>query len=611
MSNSESHDTGNCDRRESGRASTWRPWLATSVLVVYLTTLIVWDACALATARVSIWELQDSRHLRDWLVQLIRSGGIQGLRFIPVGFLTWTIVGGFNRNWGGGTHGQPRNWSVAAARGSVVLIAGLGLAAFVAATSERRLPALALLVLPIIGYLAGVWISWHWCRGWRVCGWLLVQGTLLIILMGLGSVTIFRLAIDDAPLAFEPSAVTSAEKKRVVSILRNGTFHNQPIYHWRLTENDVNFLLAWGMSLGSPDRKARVTITPERTDCQVSLGIPFPGRDKFLNIRVAGNGAVDDGQPWLRIERARVGRLAIPRPILWLTGPLLLDFVTRDPDAGAVMKSVKEVHSHQGALEVAARRGQFSARVVPSLLSRLGAKPDVRDATVDHLWHLAEDISQFPDGDASFQAFLQSAFRFAAIRSRDGDAVRENRAAIYALGILLGHRRVEQFVGPVTGPEFWEKIPRRTLPGIRGRADWTQHFWVSAAVASLSSEGASNAVGLLKEELDSQGGSGFSFGDLLADRAGTMFALAATRDETTARDIQRRITESFDWDDFFPPAADLPEGISADQLEKVYGGTTGRPYRDLVDEIERRLGTCRILNGSASVPTGTSKPDAL
>ena len=67
------------------------------------------------------------------------------------------------------------------------------------------------------------------------------------------------------------------------------------------------------------------------------------------------------------------------------------------------------------------------------------------------------------------------------------------------------------------------------------------------------------------------GGSGFSFADLLADRAGTDFALAATRDE---------------------PTADLPEGVPDAQLQSDYGGVGGRRYKQVVDEIERRLAGC-------------------
>jgi uncharacterized protein YfiM (DUF2279 family) len=56
-----------------------------------------------------------------------------------------------------------------------------------------------------------------------------------------------------------------------------------------------------------------------------------------------------------------------------------------------------------------------------------------------------------------------------------------------------------------------------------GRYDSAQHFVISAALAAWAGEPAANAIGVYKEIDDSRRGSGFSFADLAADRAGTRF----------------------------------------------------------------------------------------
>ena len=67
---------------------------------------------------------------------------------------------------------------------------------------------------------------------------------------------------------------------------------------------------------------------------------------------------------------------------------------------------------------------------------------------------------------------------------------------------------------------------------MRGREDWARHYALSAALAVLEHPLVSDAAGLMKEELDAlTHGSGFSFGDLAADRAGVRFADAATHSE--------------------------------------------------------------------------------
>jgi hypothetical protein len=171
--------------------------------------------------------------------------------------------------------------------------------------------------------------------------------------------------------------------------------------------------------------------------------------------------------------------------------------------------------------------------------------------------------------------------------------VRENRAAILALGMLLGHWRVETLVGRVTDGGTMQKAVRAFRgTTLRGRDDWTKHFFVSASLTALAIGSVSDAAGIFKEELDAGGGSGFSFGDLLADRAGTTFAATATRDEGTARAFQARLAKGVAIDDVFPSAAGLPEGIQDAELRARYGGVGGAGYRSLLDEIERRLATC-------------------
>ena len=78
---------------------------------------------------------------------------------------------------------------------------------------------------------------------------------------------------------------------------------------------------------------------------------------------------------------------------------------------------------------------------------------------------------------------------------------------------------------------------------LRGRNDLARHFWVSAALSVLSDESRSMTVGITKEMMDATpGGSGFSFVDLTADRAGTLFAVAATSNAESARNLQLRIS---------------------------------------------------------------------
>ena len=101
----------------------------------------------------------------------------------------------------------------------------------------------------------------------------------------------------------------------------------------------------------------------------------------------------------------------------------------------------------------------------------------------------------------------------------------------------------------------------------------------------------------MKEQLDALArGSGFSFGDLAADRAGVRFATAATESEATAKAMQARLRNGFSVDDFFPPAADLPENLTVEQFRRDYGGVGSQRYRQKIREIETRLDRCVVFS---------------
>src|SRR5262249_61390306 len=98
------------------------------------------------------------------------------------------------------------------------------------------------------------------------------------------------------------------------------------------------------------------------------------------------------------------------------------------------------------------------------------------------------------------------------------------------------------------------------------------------------------------EELDAlTHGTGFSFADLAADRAGTRFARAATASEDAARAAQARLAAGFATDDYFPQAADLPENLTVEQFRRDFGGVGSPRDRQKVAEIEARLDRCAAL----------------
>ena len=105
-------------------------------------------------------------------------------------------------------------------------------------------------------------------------------------------------------------------------------------------------------------------------------------------------------------------------------------------------------------------------------------------------------------------------------------------------------------------------------------------------MAAWAGEPAANAVGLFKEIQDSRGGSGFSFADLAADRAGTRFGeLVAGGSPRLRYALRSTLTDS----ELAPSLDGLPEPFSAADFEQRFGSGDNAAYRQVTTEIERRL----------------------
>ena len=227
-------------------------------------------------------------------------------------------------------------------------------------------------------------------------------------------------------------------------------------------------------------------------------------------------------------------------------------------------------------------------------------------ATERHLRRLVAVAPGLPSGDARFAALIQAAFAPMPRDNGHATPVADNRAAILALGITLGHERLARLVGFQPDARLLQDIAAaRAGTTLRARDDWARHYSLSAGLAVLQHPLASDAAGLMKEQLDAlTRGSGFSFADLAADRAGVRFAVAATRSEAAAQAMQARIRRGYAVDDFFPVVADLPENLSVAQFRDAYGGVGSARYRELTAQIEARLDGCPAISGTQITAPG-------
>ncbi len=353
----------------------------------------------------------------------------------------------------------------------------------------------------------------------------------------------------------------------------------------RIDGDDLNLLVSYAASRASIAMS--VVVQDGRAIVRATLPIAWTPFGRYLNVFAV----VDDAPGMPRPTGVVVGRLPLPdRVANWL----LRTAIDRLYHPDSQRLAADTIRS------VAMRDGQVSIEYAwtedaPDRIRAMSAA--AADAARLRAYHerLAAALNGLPASRQSLADLLQPLLALAKERTDDGgDAAAENRAAILVLTFYVNGI---DMAAVVQGAETWTR-PRRRPVLLRGRGDLTQHFLVSAALSATAGTPLAYVAGVYKEIDDSQGGSGFSFSDLAADRAGTLLGQIAVQN---ARLVQERAAGSLDETDLMPDVAGLVDGMPEADFTRRFGGVGTPAYQRVIQEIDRRIAACRLYRLS----TGT------
>ena len=578
-------------------------WAVGLALLAWLGFFAVWTSRANTNAlELSSETLPSWMSLTAWGRALLWHAGTQLVGFVPVGFLSVFCLPP-RESWLDRT---VRRWIPAIALSCLLAALERALHTRPAAVGPFSSIGLLGLLAPWTGCLLGTWAGMAWAKGMLArllfLPKLALLTALLVALLAGSAWTLFRMAIDTSPASIAMPKVTSADKRHLYDLFAGKNplkIREGNTVTLSLTAQDLNLLLAWGLRVEGSARRASVELDENRG--QLLASTPMHGGSKFVNVIARGSISLRDGKVDLQADRLRIGHVEIPQVALRALSPVVARAIASDPRLQPILERVRGVELQASQLTITYGHGAPAKGLVSRLFHDQAAEQIDIPAVDAQIHNLIAAAPKMPrNKEARFGAALQTAFLFAQAHTSPGSAVTANRSAVLALAIALGHPHVETLIGRFMDESTRIEL-RHAFQGttIRKRDDWPKHFFVSAALTLIAAGNVSDAGGLLKEEKDSAGGSGFSFGDLLADRAGTTFAQAATRDDASAIALQTRLAQGFMVDDFFPEAKGLPEGIQDAALQTRYGGVGGEGYERLTTEIERRIASCP---GYASAP---------
>jgi hypothetical protein len=403
-----------------------------------------------------------------------------------------------------------------------------------------------------------------------------------VILFAAAAISI-GLAFETAPRVAARDDVSPAEVEHAIALAKRHDPRSAPpgqLHRVVLPARDVDLLARYAARrLSRSD--ASVVLGDETLSVRASVAAPA---GLWVNMDVELRQT--DGRPV--IDRVRVGRLSLPPALL---RPLIDALAARqgfDADALLDFDWIERLSIANGELTATYRIGPDTIKRWRTTL--------VSPAEQRRLRVYAERLavlSRTLDGpDVSMVRIIVPLFALASERSADqGDAVAETRAALLAVAFFANHRSLDVLV---PAARDWPQ-PRPLDVTLHKRHDHPLHFLISAVIAAEAGTPLAEAVGLWKELADAhRGGSGFSFNDLAADRAGTRFGELAVRDPLR---LQARLASGVTERDLMPDVSDLPESLTEAELTKRYGGVGGPAYNRVLAEIEARVGRLPVLQG--------------
>lgn len=393
------------------------------------------------------------------------------------------------------------------------------------------------------------------------------------------------LAVDAAPRVEARESVSHEDVGRAVALLRaQDPRHGRPgaMRVVTLGAPELELLLNHGLHRWL---RARVAITLERGTATVAVSRPLPAGG-WLNAqaRIVERG----GRP--EFDALHLGLLPVPAA---LAAPLARWLVARHEQGAEIAAAaalVQRVSLFPGRLTVVyAWDAAAPMRMLGSLV------PPEEHARLQHYRLRLVDLTRASPAGRPLPVAELLVPLVALARERSGDeagddgvAAAENRAALLTLTLYASGRALERIVPAAR--QWPQPVPRRLT--LAGREDLALHFLISAAIAVDGTSPLSRAVGIYKEVTDARGGSGFSFNDLAADRAGTRFGELAQRHP---RELQQRLAAGAEDDALMPPWADLPEYLNAVEFRRRFGDVGAPAYERLVAEIDRRIAALPVL----------------
>ena len=420
----------------------------------------------------------------------------------------------------------------------------------------------------------------------------------LLIFIIMSIILLISLAVDDEPRLIADQQITAQDTlkmKELIANLHPRKLETQTIQEIPLTERDINTLLTYAKSLCPEKNKfyTKVHLYPGNATLLTTIKLPNNPFGGYFNLSSTLSPAIAS----ISIEKLHVGNLNIPRRPIQIGIKILHRYLSRMEDYRTISEISTEINKIvllQGAMFVNLKLGSSAVNRLCSRWRRSVFPKEISERALVYYNKIGEIENRISSDQASIVRILKPLFTFAYHKAElTDDEVAENRSLILALAMYSRSSRIDELLG-LSEMEGYKR-PTKLKMRLFHRLDLAQHFLYSAALSVFTGSKAANLIGLLKEVDDSnEGGTGFSFTDLLTNRAGVRFAEIAVDSPVQAKKLQRFMMEVVSDEDIVPVTNELPQDILDLELNKNYNEIDSKAFQLIEREIEARISSCRL-----------------
>ena len=412
---------------------------------------------------------------------------------------------------------------------------------------------------------------------------------LLIFLISMIAGSLFVSSFQDSPIVSKHRPLNPEQFKQLKEFIKANDpsrFKAGETQTAAITESEINFFV--GHSLDRFDDKLRAKIRLFKNSIYITSSFLLPNNPigDYLNISaqlIKKNSEID-------INSLQVGNISVPDFMATIILKLAHDELSlRFTEYKYAIKSVTDFNLNKGLVSVHYVWNTRLANQIQNSIATQVMPIELRRRISAYSNMLSIVSRSITETKPSLSTLMHHMFTFAIDRSKTNNPVEENRALLITLGAHMLGKNIPKLLGDQSA----DPIPSRSYY-LHERNDLSKHFLISSALTAMANPTIAQTIGLNKEIDDSAGGSGFSFADLAADRAGVSMANIALSSKVRARNLQLLLSQIQNESDFMPGIDSLQEGMQDIDFKQAFKHTDSAEYNMVIDIIDHRIAQCEL-----------------